>query len=71
MFGGPNCKTCKLIRVYLMVAIPIILILVAQPDLNLPSAESGRQMVGYAVGLWLLVTLVYRYFVDYHMKRKR
>lgn len=71
MFGGQNCKTCKLIRVYLLVAIPIILVLFAKPDLDLPSAELGRQIIGYSIGLWLFVTLIYRYFVDYHMKRKR
>ena len=71
MFGGPNCKTCKLIRAYLLVAVPIILVLVAKPDLNLPSAEVGRQIVGYAFGVFLVMTLIYRYIVDYHMKRKR
>ncbi len=69
-FGGPNCKVCRLIRVYLLVAIPILMMMWIRPDFQIPSGVDGRALVGYAFGLGAIGMLVFRYYTDIYKKKK-
>lgn len=69
-FGGPNCKVCRLIRVYLLVAVPVVMMMRLQPDFQIPAGIDGRAVVGYAFGIGVVLMVAYRYYVDIYKKRK-
>ena len=49
-FGGPNCKVCRLIRVYLLVAVPVLMMMWIRPDFQIPAGIDGRAVIGYGFG---------------------
>ena len=69
-FGGPNCKVCRLIRIYLMVAIPVLLMMCIRPDFQIPAGVDGRALVGYAFGVGVVVMFAYKYYTDIHKKKR-
>jgi disulfide bond formation protein DsbB len=69
-FGGPDCKVCRLIRVYLLVAVPVVMMMWLQPDFQIPAGIDGRAVVGYAFGIGVVLMVAYRYYVDIYKKRK-
>jgi len=69
-FGGPNCKVCRLIRVYLLVAVPVVMMMWLQPNFQIPVGIDGRAVVGYAFGIGVVLMVAYRYYVDIYKKRK-
>lgn len=69
-FGGPDCRVCRLIRVYLLVAVPVVLMMWLQPNFRIPVGIDGRQVVGYAFGVGVVLMVAYRYYVDIYKKRK-
>ncbi len=69
-FGGPDCKVCRLIRVYLLVAVPVVMMMWLQPDFQIPAGIDGRAVVGYAFGVGVVLMVAYRYYVDIYKKRK-
>ena len=46
-FGGPNCRVCRLIRVYLLVAIPVLMMMWIRPDFKF-------RPVSMVVHLWVM-----------------
>ena len=70
-FGGPNCRVCRLIRVYLLVAIPVLMMMWIRPDFQIPAGVDGRAVVGYVFGIGVVVMFVYKYYTDIYKKRRR
>ena len=70
-FGGPNCKVCRLIRVYLLVAVPVLMMMWIKPDFQIPAGVDGRAVVGYAFGLGVVVMVAYKYYTDIHRKKRK
>ena len=71
MFGGPNCKTCRLVRVYLLVAIPFILMMWVKPDFNIPPNIDGHAVVGYFFGGGAALMIAWRYYFDIYRKKNK
>lgn len=70
-FGGPNCRVCRLIRVYLLVAIPVLMMMWIRPDFQIPAGIDGRTFVGYVFGIGVVVMFAYKYYTDIYKKRRR
>ena len=70
-FGGPNCRVCRLIRVYLLVAIPVLMMMWIRPDFQIPAGVDGRAVVGYVFGIGVVVMFAYKYYTDIYKKRRR
>jgi hypothetical protein len=56
--------------VYLLVAVPVVLMMWLQPNFRIPAGIDGRQVVGYAFGVGVVLMVAYRYYVDIYKKRK-
>jgi len=69
-FGGPDCKVCRLIRVYVMVAVPILMMMWVQPDFHFPEGVDERAWLGYGVGIALVLMIAWRVYVDYYRGRR-
>ncbi|MDC1319730.1 hypothetical protein N8Y93_03445 [Litorivicinus sp.] len=69
-FGGPNCKVCRLIRVYLLVAVPVLMMMWIRPEFQIPAGIDGRAVVGYGFGIILVLVIVYRYYIDIYRKKR-
>ena len=69
-FGGLNCKVCRLIRVYLLVAVPVLMMMWIRPEFQIPAGIDGRAVVGYGFGIILVLVIVYRYYIDIYRKKR-
>ena len=70
-FGGPNCKVCRLIRVYLLVAIPVLMMMWIRPEFQIPAGIDARAIIGYAFGSGVVLMFLYRYYVDIYRKKRK
>ncbi len=70
-FGGRDCKVCRLIRVYLLVAVPVLMMMWVQPDFQIPKGVDGRDVVGYGIGIGLVLMIAWRYYNDIYLKKKK
>lgn len=69
-FGGPDCKVCRLTRVYLMVAVPILMMMWLQPELRFPGGLEARAWLGYGIGIALVLMIAWRIYLDYYRRRR-
>ena len=69
-FGGPDCKVCRIIRVYLMVAVPMLMMMWLQPEVRFPDGIDARAWLGYGIGIALVVMIAWRVYFDYYRKRR-
>ena len=70
-FGGPNCKVCRLIRVYLLVAVPVLMMMWIRPDFQIPAGIDGRAVIGYAFGVGVVLMVAYKYYTDIYRKKRK
>ena len=70
-FGGPNCKVCRLIRVYLLVAVPVLMMMWMRPNFQIPAGVDGRAVVGYAFGIGVVAMFAYKYYIDIYRKKRK
>ena len=70
-FGGPNCKVCRLIRVYLLVAVPVLMMMWIRPDFQIPAGIDGRAVIGYAFGVGVILMVAYKYYTDIYRKKRK
>jgi hypothetical protein len=64
----PPCKVCRLIRIYLMFAIPLIFLAFAGVEIDWPDVNLTA-VVGYVFLAAFLVQLAWRFYVDYVKKK--
>lgn len=69
-FGGPDCKVCRLIRVYLLVAVPVLMMMWMQPKFQIPAGIDGRAVIGYGMGTAVVLMVAWRYYIDIYLKKK-
>lgn len=69
-FGGPDCKVCRLIRVYLLVAVPVLMMMWMQPNFQIPAGIDGRAVIGYGMGTGVVLMVAWRYYIDIYLKKK-
>ena len=70
-FGGPDCRVCRLIRVYLLVAIPVLMMMWIRPDFQIPKGIDGRAIVGYTFAVGVVLMVAYKYYTDIYRKKRK
>ncbi len=70
-FGGPDCRVCRLIRVYLLVAIPVLMMMWIRPDFQIPAGIDGRAVVGYTFAVGVVLMVAYKYYTDIYRKKRK
>jgi disulfide bond formation protein DsbB len=61
----PPCAECRLIRTYMLIAIPMILILYIQPEFNRLKGVALTDLFATFIGVMFVVTVLWRAYLEY------
>ena len=61
----PPCAVCRLIRTYMLIAIPMILILYIQPEFNRLKGVALTDLFATFIGVMFVVTVLWRAYLEY------
>jgi disulfide bond formation protein DsbB len=61
----PPCAVCRLIRTYMLIAIPMILILYLQPEFNRLKGVALTNLFATFIGVMFVVTVLWRAYLEY------
>ena len=61
----PPCAVCRLIRTYMLIAIPMILILYLQPEFNRLKGVALTDLFATFIGVMFVVTVLWRAYLEY------
>jgi disulfide bond formation protein DsbB len=63
------CKVCKLIRYFMLVAVPLLVLIATRPDIAVPAIPIETLYTNFIVIAFACV-LVFRIYKDYFKKKK-
>jgi disulfide bond formation protein DsbB len=63
------CKVCKQIRIFLFIAIPLLVVIGTRPDVAVPSIPVEEIFTNF-IAFAFLAVLGYRIYADYFKKKK-
>ncbi len=63
------CKVCKLIRYFLLVAVPLLVLIATRPDIAVPAFPIEMMYTNFIVIAFVCV-LAFRIYKDYFKKKK-
>ena len=66
----PTCKVCKQIRMFLLFAVPILMLIGTRPDIAVPSIPIEFVFTNFVV-ISLVVVVAWRIYADYWKGRKK
>ena len=66
----PPCKVCKQIRMFLLFAVPIVMLIATRPDVAVPSIPIEFVFTNFVV-ISLVVVIAWRIYADYWKGRKK
>jgi disulfide bond formation protein DsbB len=61
----PPCAVCRLIRTYMLIAIPMILILYIQPEFSRLKGVALTDLFATFIGVMFVVTVLWRAYLEY------
>ena len=61
----PPCAVCRLIRTYMLIAIPMILILYIQPEFNRLKGVALTDLFATFIGVMFVGTVLWRAYLEY------
>jgi disulfide bond formation protein DsbB len=61
----PPCAVCRLVRIYLLVAVPIILIMWIRPEVTRLKGYALTDMFATLIGLMLVVTILWKAYQEF------
>ena len=61
----PPCAVCRLIRTYMLIAIPMFLILYIQPEFNRLKGVALTDLFATFIGVMFVVTVLWRAYLEY------
>lgn len=61
----PPCAVCRLIRTYMLIAIPMILILYIQPEFNRLKGIALTDLFATFIGVMFVVTVLWKAYIEY------
>lgn len=61
----PPCAVCRLIRTYMLIAIPMILILYIQPEFNRLKGVALTDLFATFIGVMFVVTVLWKAYIEY------
>ena len=66
----PTCKVCKQIRMFLLFAVPIVMLIATRPDVAVPSIPIEFVFTNFVV-ISVVVVIAWRIYADYWKGRKK
>ncbi len=64
----PTCQICKIIRIYLMIAVPIVFMLAVRPELTILREIQLTSVVSTAIGIGFVLTVAWRAYDEFWRK---
>ena len=64
-----DCPICKVIRTYLILAVPMVLILFIQPEEPIFGAYSLLKIAPWAIGISLVCVIAWKYYHEFVKKK--
>jgi disulfide bond formation protein DsbB len=61
----PPCAVCKLVRIYLLVAVPIILIMWIRPEVSRLKGYDLTNMFSTLIGVMLVCTILWKAYHEF------
>lgn len=61
----PPCAMCKLIRTYMLVAVPMILIMYVQPEFTRLKGVALTDLFASFIGLMFVLTVLWKAYQEY------
>ena len=66
----PTCKVCKQIRMFLLFAVPILMLIGTRPDIAVPSIPIEFIFTNF-IFIGFIVVVAWRIYADYWKGRKK
>jgi hypothetical protein len=66
--GTEDCEICKIIRWYLMIGVPIIVLLWSRPDFVFLRGYMLANIVGSGITIALILVVVWKYYQEFWRK---
>ncbi len=66
----PTCKVCKQIRMFLLFAVPILMVIGTRPDIAVPSIPIEFIFTNF-IFIGFITVVAWRIYVDYWKDRKK
>lgn len=64
----PPCKVCRQVRVYLIFAVPLVMMIFLGIRIEFPEGLDMTAVVGYAFAVLFLLQVLRRIYIDYIRK---
>lgn len=61
----PPCEVCRLVRMYLLIAVPMILILYLQPEFSSLKGIALTDLFATFIGLMFVATVLWKAYLEY------
>jgi len=64
----PGCAVCRIIRLYLIIAVPLIIAVAFGPETSILTEIDLLRLTSYLIGLGFVVTVAWRAYQEYWRK---
>ena len=64
-----GCAVCKLIRVYLLIAVPLVILVGFGPEIEILREFSLTKSFAALMGIGLVVTVLWKAYHEYYKRR--
>ncbi len=65
----PVCQICKIIRIYLMIAVPLVIMLAVRPEVTILREVQLTNLVSTAIGIGFVVVVAWRAYDEFWRNR--
>jgi hypothetical protein len=65
----PVCQICKIIRIYLMIAVPLVIMLAVRPEMTMLRDVQLTSLVSTAIGVGFVVIVAWRAYDEFWRDR--
>ena len=65
----PVCLVCKIIRIYLMIAVPLLIVLAVRPEVTILREVQLTNLVSTAIGIGFVVVVAWRAYDEFWRNR--
>jgi hypothetical protein len=64
----PTCAVCRIVRLYLIIAVPLIIAVAFGPESSFLTEIDLLRLVSYLIGLGFVATVAWRAYQEYWRK---
>ena len=68
--AGETCKVCKLIRIYLIVCVPMLIVLYTKPEISALKGILLTDLFATIIGVGFVVTILWKSYLEFWKPRR-